>query len=112
MISSLNEAERLSKRFPDNRFLSVTLDNIRSFINRIHEDPLIRLEEIRQFERTVLHHVTRIRDQRDASLDDERMAGLGALLRANGFGTVHYEPYNLDDVLFAWTLRARWDDGA
>ncbi len=109
LLTSLTEADNISSRFPGNRFVSITLDNIKHLVNRIHSDPLIRMEEIREFERAVQHHLIRIRDQRDASFDNERMSELESLLRANGFGSVHYEPYFLDDVLFAWTLRSRWD---
>ena len=112
LMASLIEADSLLSRIPGNRFLRVTLDNIKNMVNRIHSTPPNRIEEILEFERTVQHHLIRIRDQRDASFDDERMAGLGTLLCANGFGAVHYEPHYLDEVLFAWTLRARWDGGA
>lgn len=111
LVVSLNEADSLSNRFPNNRFLSVTLDNIKHLINRIHNDPLIRIDEIREFETTVQHHLIRIRDQRDASFDNERMSELESLLRANGFRSIQYEPYFLDDVLFSWTLSARRSGG-
>ena len=110
LMAGLSEADNLSARFPNNRFVSVTLDNIKRFVERIHGDPLLRIEEIRDFERTVQHHLTRVRDQRDASFDKARMSRLAALLDTAGMGSVQYEPYFLDDVLFAWTLRARLSD--
>ena len=54
-MGSLIEADNLLSRFPRNRFLAVTLDNIKNLVNRINGDPLIRMEEIREFERTVQH---------------------------------------------------------
>ena len=108
LMASLMEADNLSSRFPGNRFLTVTLDNIKHLVNRIHGDPLTRMEEIREFEKTVQHHLIRIRDQRDASFDDERMSELASRLRSSGFRSVHYEPWFLDGDLFSWTLRTRW----
>ena len=108
LMESLMEADSLSSRFPGNRFVNVTLDHIKYLVNRIHGDPLIRMEEIREFERTVQHHLIRIRDQRDASFDDERMSELATRLRSNGFRSVRYAPWFLDGDLFSWTLRTRW----
>ena len=106
LMASLNEADSLSGQYPRNRFLNVTLDNVKHFIGRVHSDPLIRVEEIREFERTVRRHLIRMRDQRDASLDSDEMSELKASLHASGFPAVQYKPYYLDEELFSWTLRA------
>ena len=106
LIESLNEANRLSSRFPNNRFLSVTLDNLKHLADRVHNDPKMRMEEIREFERIVTHHLVRMRDQRDASLDSDMINNIRELLIRNGFSSVHYEPYFLGRDLFAWTLKA------
>ena len=107
LMGSLMEADNLSSWFPGNRFLAVTLDSIKNLVNRIHGDPLVRMEEIREFERTVQYYLIRTRGQRDASFDAERMSELASRLRANGLRTVHYEPWFLDGDLFSWTLRKR-----
>ena len=106
LIESLNEANKLSNQFPNNRFLSVTLDNVKHLADRVHNDPQMRMEEVREFERIVTHHMVRMRDQRDASLDREIMKNIKQLLIRNGFSSVHYEPYFLGRDLFAWTLKA------
>ena len=108
LVASLNEADGLAREYPTNRFLSVTLDNVKHLMERLHGDSQMRVEEIRKFESVVKHHFIRMRDQRDASLDSMGMARLDALLRASGFRSVHYEPYFLEDVLFSWTLTASW----
>ena len=112
LVTSLNEADGLTRQYPNSRFLSVTLDNVKHLVERLQSDPQMRVEEIREFESLVKHHYIRMRDQRDASLDSRGMTRLEALLRGDGFRSVHYEPYFLEDVLFSWTLTASWGSRA
>jgi ubiquinone/menaquinone biosynthesis C-methylase UbiE len=107
LVSSIDNADSLSRQFPNNRFLRVTLDNIKQLAERVQNDSSLELAEIREFEKIVKYHLVRMQDQRDAALDNEKMAEVEALFRHYGFPSVHHELYYLDSVLFSWTLVAR-----
>lgn len=110
LIASISNADSLSRQIPNNRFLRVTLDNIKQLAERVQNDSSLELAEIREFEKIVKYHLIRVQDQRDAALDNEKITEVAGLFRNHGFPSVHYEPYYLDEVLFSWTLMARRDN--
>jgi len=111
LIANFDKANKLMRRFPNSRFLRVTLDNIKQFAERVHLEPGVQSADIREFENTVKHHLIRAKDQRDAALNAEKISEIGALFTRNGFKSVVYEPFYLDKDLFAWTFKARRSNG-
>jgi ubiquinone/menaquinone biosynthesis C-methylase UbiE len=111
LIASFDNAKKLLRQYPTSRFLEVTLNNIGQLAERVHDEPSVQVEVIREFEKTVKHHLIRAKDQRDAALDAEKISEIEALFTSYGFRSVLYQPYYLDEVLFSWTLEARRMDG-
>jgi ubiquinone/menaquinone biosynthesis C-methylase UbiE len=107
LIASINHADRLLEQFPNNRFLRITLDNIKNLAGRVQMEGIGGLAEIRKFEKTVKQHLIRVQDQRRAALDDDKIADIKMRFDRNGFTSVSYEPYFIEGVLFSWTLVAR-----
>ena len=110
LMASFNEANKLFRQFPNNSFLQVTLDNIKYFAERVHNNSSIQTSEIREFEKMVKYHLIRMQDQLDAVSDIEKMSEFEGLFHRYGFLSVTVKPYYLEGVLFAWTLKAERGD--
>jgi len=103
---SFNEVNKLFRQFPNNSFLQITLDNIKYYAERVHNNSSFQISEIRKFEKMVKYHLIRMHNQRDAASDIGKMLEFEELFHRYGFISVKFKPYYLDGVLFAWTLKA------